>query len=326
MAEWVEDESGGSNMISLGFGTYIAPLPVGWTLEPGPPLTGDLVWPRGERLAYSLDCYEDAEAAAGGERLVDFTEEAGYGRPDSGQAILDDIQMMVPAGGPEDERPIVWKWMEPFGGTHVRELRLALPPPTDLDLRTTQMAAVTDWLGYGTWAHDRTRLDDLAQSASLEREMFGPALMMRVPREWRTEDLGEDGWVAEPEDEHETLWLTTVSYRTDVKSPAGFAAGVGEMLAEADFAPAPGHRRLREEREWLDDYDCLFVSARTEDDPEGPIRRTTWLRYTWDAGCLTLAIIHLCTDLARVEQPRFVESAATIEREVRNAAIIPLRL
>lgn len=326
MAEWVEGPPDQDNMISLGFGTYVAPLPLDWLFEPGLPLQGRLVWPRGERLAYSVECYEDADAAAGRDRLLDFAEEEAYGLPaDSAQDVLDDILLMVPAGGVDDDRPIVWKWLEPFAGTHVRELRLTMPLHPDIDLRDTQLNAVNEWLRYGDWAQERTRLDDLAQSATLKRETFGESLVMRVPREWRTEDLGEDGWVAEPVDELETLWLATVAFRADVRDPAHFEEGVTKITEGFDFSPGPGHRRLREEIESLDDYDRLYIDARTEPDEGGPIRRTTWRRYTWGEGCLTGAFIHLCTDLERIDEPRFVESAALIEREVRNAAVIPLR-
>jgi hypothetical protein len=326
VAKWVEDDSGQDNMISLGFGAFIAPLPLDWLFEPGLPFQGRLVWPRGERLAYSIDCYEDADAAAGRDRLLDFAEEEGYGVPvDSAQAVLDDILVMVPAGGVNDDRPIVWKWLEPFAGTHVRELRLTMPLHPDIDLRDTQLNAVNEWLGYGEWAEERTRLDDLAHSAALKRETFGESLVMRVPREWRTEDLGEDGWVAEPADEHETLWLTTASFRAEMHDPADFADALTKIADGADMSPAPGHRRLREEVETLGDYDRLYTDARTEDDAEGPIRRITWRRYTWGEDILTVALIHLCTDLVRVDEPRFVDSAALIEREVRNAAVIPPR-
>lgn len=325
MAEWVENKRGQDNMISLGFGAYFAPLPVGWTLEPGPPLTGDVVWPRGERLAYSLDCYEDAEAAAGGERLVDLTEEEEYGRPESGQAILDDIQMMIPVGGPGDERPTVWKWMEPFGGTHVRELRLALPSHPDIDLRATQMTAVVEWLGYGKWAHDRTRLDDLAQSNDLRRETFGDSLVMRVPRDWGADQVKPGRWAVEPEDELETLWVSTVSMPAEPDTRDEFAALVGALESANPIVPAPGHRLLFESDEAVGDFDLLYVTALTTEDDQGPLRRLSWRRYSLGEGGATIALIHLCTDLDRIDEPRFVDSAALIDREVRNAAVIPLR-
>lgn len=325
MARWFKGRSGRDNKISLGYGAFFAPLPVGWRLEPGAPLTGDLVWPRGERLAYSLDCYEDAEAAAGGARLVDLTEEEGYARPDSGQAILDQIQVMIPLGGPGDERPVVWKWMESFGGTHVRELRLSLPADPDADRQAAQMAAVVEWLWSGRWADGRTRLDDLAQSADLQRETFGDSLVMRVPRGWLLHTVEPGRWAAEPEDELETLWLTTFTLPVGSLDAAAFAATIASFQEESPLSPRPGHRLLGEEEEVVGDDDRLFVIAATEEDEQGLLRRISWRRYARGEDCVTIAQIHLCTDLERIDEPRFVESAATIEREVRNAAVIPLR-
>ena len=325
MAEWVEDEPGRDNMISLGFGTFFSPLPAGWTLEPGPPLTGDLVWPRGERLAYSLDCYEDAEAAAGGERLVDLATEEAYGPPDTrANGMFDHILIQMPVER-EDPRPIVFKSLEPFAGTHVRVIRLALPADPEIDRRALQAAEIATFLQFGKWAHDRTRLDELAHTATLRRETFGESLLMRVPRDWRTQEVEEYRYAVEPPDEAETLWVSFQLFMMRPMIPEVFDVQVSSVEEGAREMLDPGDQLLETADERLGEFDHLARSVITEEDKQGPLRRITWRRYSWSEDIYTIALIHLCTDLDRIDEPRFVDSAALIEREVRNAAVIPLR-
>ena len=53
------DESG-SSAIALGAGTFVAPLPRGWSFQPGEAYSGTLTTREGFDIAYHLDSYEDA--------------------------------------------------------------------------------------------------------------------------------------------------------------------------------------------------------------------------------------------------------------------------
>ena len=320
----------GGEMISLGLGTFAAPLPAGWTLHPGRPFGGRIRPREGYPIDYRLDCYEDPPAARGEARILDYLDEmrASVRRP---KDALANVLALVPDRDPAGH-DIVWKRLDPLKGTFVRELELRCRLSEALAPHRAEIArSVGEWLNLGGFAPDPTALDRVAHSATLERVNFQDNLLMRVPRAWKVEVDGEkDGRklfaVDEPED-RETIW-TNSRY---VRVPAG--ADAAAFMAETveaiwDGPLAPGNREwLLRRREELAEGDVLLVTANEDEEKGERLRRLSWTRYGLrDLGreeYLVWAPVHLVTSLEFVDEPAQIETEALVDREVRNALLLP---
>lgn len=320
------------DMVSLGRGTFVAPLPAGWTLHPGRPFGGRIRPREGYAIDYRLDSYEDPPAARGEARILDYLDEMRETVRRPGDA-LGNVLALVPDRDPAG-RDILWKRLDPLLGTHVRELELrcrltdALAPH-----RATIARAVGEWLNLGGFAPDPTALDRVAHSAALERVNFQDNLLMRVPRDWQVEvDSEKDGRklfaVDEPED-RETIWANS----RYVRVPTG--ADPGDFMTETidavwDGPLAAGRRDwLLRRREDLPEGDVLMLTANEDEENGERLRRISWTRYglrSAESGrdeYLVWAPVHLVTAQQFVDEPAQIETEALVDREVRNALLLP---
>ena len=321
------DDGGlGGDMISLGHGTFAAPLPAGWSLHPGRPFTGRIRPREGYAIDYRLDSYEDAPAARGEARILDYLEEMRetVRRP---KDALANVLVIVPERDPAG-REIVWKRLDPLRGTHVRELELRCRLTEALVPHRAKIGrAVGEWLNLGGFAPDFTVLDRIAHSAALERVNFEDNFLMRVPRDWKVEVESEkDGRklfaVDEPED-RETIWANS----RFVRVPAG--ADAAEFMAETTASvwegPLAAERRqwLLRRREDLPEGDALLLTSNEDEEKGERLRRISWTRYGIRDDYLVWAPVHLVTALQYVDEPAQIETEALVDREVRNALLLP---
>lgn len=318
------------DMVSLGHGTFVAPLPAGWTLQPGRPFGGRIRPREGYAIDYRLDCYEDPPAARGEARILDYLEEMRetVRRP---KDALANVLALVPDRDPAGH-DIIWKRLDPLKGTHIRELELRCRLTDALAPHRAQIArAVGEWLNLGGFAPDATPLDRVAHSALLERVNFQDNLLMRVPRDWQVEvDSEKDGRklfaVDEPQD-RETIWANSRFLRT----PPG--ADPGEFLDETvesvwDGALGANKREwLLRRREELPEGDTLLVTANEDEEKGERLRRISWTRYgirtSGRDDFLVWAPVHLVTSQQYVDEPAQIETEALVDREVRNALLLP---
>lgn len=326
------DRGGGaeSRVISLGLGTFAAPLPAGWTLHPGRPFSGRLRPREGYAVEYRLDVYEDPPAARGEARILDYLDDMreSVRRP---KDALGHVLALVPDRDPVG-REIVWKRLDPLKGTHVREFELRCRLTDALAPHRAEIArGVGEWLNLGGFAPDPTALDRVAHSAALERVNFQDNLLMRVPRAWTVDvDSEKDGRklfaVDEPED-RETIWANS----RYVPLPAG--ADAAEFMAESVAAswngPLAADRRewLLRRREELPEGDALLVTANEDVEKGERLRRISWTRYglreSGGFAYLVWAPVHLVTAREFVDEPAQIETEALVDREVRSALLLP---
>lgn len=320
----------GGEMIGLGLGTFVAPMPAGWSLQPQRPFSGRIRPREGYTIEYRLDSYEDPPAARGEPRILDYLDEMRdtVRRP---KDALSNVLALVPDSEPVG-REIVWKRLDPLQGNYVRELELrcrlteALAPH-----RATIARAVGEWLNLGGFAPDPTPLDRVAHSATLERVDFQDNLLMRVPRAWKAVVESEkDGRklfaVDEPQD-RETIWVNSRFLRV----PAG--ADPGEFMTETtdsvwDGPLAAGNRDwLLRRREELPEGDALLLTANEDEEKGEHLRRISWTRYgirsSGREDYLVWAPVHLVTGMQYVDDPAQIETEALVDREVRNALLLP---
>jgi hypothetical protein len=174
-------------------------------------------------------------------------------------------------------------------------------------------------------------LDRVAHSAALERVNFQDNLLMRVPRAWAVEvDSEKDGRklfaVDEPED-RETIWVNSRF------APVPPGADSAEFMADSvdavwNGALAPGNREwLLRRREELPEGDALLVTANDDLERGERLRRLSWSRYglreSGGAAFLVWAPVHLVTAQKFVDEPAQIETEALVDREVRNALLLP---
>lgn len=327
------DSDRDGDLISLGQGTFVAPLPAGWSLHPARAFTGRIRPREGYFIDYRIDSYEDAAAARGEARILDYLDEPGLRdhvrRP---KDALANVLVAVPGGeapgGGAALGDIVWKRLDPLGATHVRELVLRCRLTAALTPHRLAIGrAVGEWLDLGGFAPEATALDRVAHSAALERVDFQDTLLMRVPRAWKVDIESEtDGRklfaVDEPED-RETIWVNSRYLRL----PAG--ADPGEFLADTvdgiwNDTLGPERRQwLLRRREELPDGDVLMVTANEAEENGEALRRLTWTRCGIRDQYLVWAPVHLVTAQKYVDEPAQIETEALVDREVRNALLLP---
>jgi hypothetical protein len=316
----------GGDMISLGHGTFAAPLPAGWSLHPGRPFTGRIRLREGYSIEYRLESYDDPPAARGEERILDYLEDMRETVKKPKDALAN-VLVLIPERDPV-RREIIWKRLDPLRGTHVRELELRCRLTEALvQHRAAIGRAVGEWLNLGGFAPDPTALDRVAHSAALERVNFEDNLLMRVPRDWKVEaDSEKDGRklfaVDEPED-RETIWANS----RFVRVPAG--ADPGEFLDETIESVWEGplaaerHEWLLRRREALAEGDALLLTSKEDEEKGERLRRLSWTRYGLRDDYLVWANIHLVTAMQYVDEPAQIETEALVDREVRNALLLP---
>ena len=321
---------GGASIIALGAGTFAVPLPVAWSLHSGPPYQGRIRIKEGYDVHYCIDSHEDAEAAAGGAALLRYANEPEFKDVVQTPAdILKDFLISIPAGE-ELGKEIVWKCVEPFGGTHVRELVLRCPLITGelVEHRISIARAIGEWMGLGRFSPEPTALDRVAHSPTLERIGFQDTILMRVPRGWKVEDTSETDEerklyaVDHPED-RETIWVTSQLFNLpdydDISVPRAAMAELADMAWRGTGSDRAWLSRHREE---LDDGDLLFTAVSEEEERGCTLRRITWTRWAIRDDAMIMAPIHLVTDKSFIDDPEQRDLAAVMEREVRNAIVL----
>lgn len=324
-------EGAKSNAIALGAGTFVAPLPVGWTLNPGAAYTCRLTTREGFDIAYRLDSYDDPDAARGGQRLLSYVDEPEFAGVDRTPAdIIKNFVISIPT---EEKigREIVWKSIQPVAGTHVRELvlRCTLLTGQMIDHRASIAQAVAEWMGLGRFSPEFTALDRVAHTEKLERVNFENTVLMRVPRHWKVEEDSVDEGrklfaVDEPED-RETIWVTSRWHRLPPAATQEEANAFRDQAAEAvwqDMESDTTRRWITKRRETIEAGDILFTLVREEEERGDTLRRVTWSRYGIRDGALVIAPIHLVTAKQFLDDPAQIESAVVADREVRNAILM----
>lgn len=314
------------DMISLGHGTFAAPLPAGWSLHPGRPFTGRIRPREGYSIEYRLDSYEDPPAARGEARILDYLDDMRetVRRP---RDALANVLVAVPERDPVG-RDIVWKRLDPLQRTHIRELELRCRlTEALLPHRIAIGRAVGEWLNLGGFAPDPTALDRVAHSAALERVSFQDTLLMRVPRDWKVEvDSEKDGRklyaVDEPED-RETIWANSRFVRVPAGADAAaFMAETADAIWDGPLAADRRDWQMRR-REELPEGDVLLLTANEDEEDGERLRRISWTRYGLRDDYLVWAPVHLVTAMQYVDEPAQIETEALVDREVRNALLLP---
>lgn len=316
-----------ANAIALGLGTFVAPLPEGWSLHPTRPFEGRIRVKEGFDLQYRIDSYEDPEAANGGARLLDYVDEPELRHDARTPAdVQDKIMVAIPAEDAHGQS-IIWKYIDTRFGTHVRELQLRclLDCAERVANRVSIGEAVGEWLRLGGFSPEATALDQLAHTAVLERANFEDTVLMRVPRAWKIEvdSKNDDGRslfaVDEPED-RETLWVTSMVYHV---SPAPTDAQMEEFrreVFETYWRQSKDGWHTRRSRQ-LRDGDLLVFRETDEVERGEKLRRRNWIRLGIRDEYLIVAPIHLVTALRYLDAPAQIETEALFHREVENALI-----
>jgi hypothetical protein len=150
---------------------------------------------------------------------------------------------------------------------------------------------------------------------------------MRVPRAWKVEvDSEKDGRrlyaVDEPEN-RETIWARSQYLRIAAgDDPREFMADTTDAFWKDALGPERKRWLLRR-REELPEGDVLMITANEEEENGQPLRRLAWLRYGIRDDYLVWAAIYLVTAAKFVDEPAQVESEALVDREARNALLLP---
>lgn len=322
--------AGGARIVVLGAGTFAAPLPVGWSFHRERPYEGRIRPKEGYDIHFRIDSHEDAAAAAGGEALMRYVSEAEFKdevkTPDD---IVKDFLISIP-GKDAAGRDIIWKCVEPFGGTHVRELvfRCPLVNAELVEHRMSIARAISEWMNLGRFSPEPTVLDRAAHSATLERVNFQDTILMRVPRGWKVEDASEAEEkrrlyaVVHPED-RETIWVTSQVFNLSDYGDERVPQTAMEMLAQRAWRGLSSEKAwLSRREEQLDDGDLFFTAVSEEEERGRMLRRITWTRWGIRDDVMIMAPIHLVTGKEFVNDPDQLESAALMEREVRNAIFL----
>ncbi len=330
---WAEARRDGTNRrqkaMSLGIGTFVAPLPEGWSLRSHRPFEGRIVSRDGFEFHYRIESYEDPPAARGDARILDYVDEPELrGETRSPREVLENILVSVPDTNARG-RDIIWKRLDPLGGTYVRELILRCTLATD-DMVAKRMSigrAVGEWLNLGAFAPEATPLDRVAHTARLERGAFQERLLMRTPRGWAVEighaEGDRIGYAVEHPGDRETLWISSVVQRVpDGADPKAFFAEVAASGWDDDVS-ANGCRLTLKRREALADGDLLRITANDEEEMGEPLRRITWLRHGLRDRWLMTAMVNLVTAVRYLDEPEQIETEALVDREVRAAILVP---
>lgn len=319
-------DDGGGDLISLGHGTFVAPLPAGWVLYPGRPFSGRIRLGEGYPIDYRLDSYEDPPAARGEARILDYLEEMS-GTVRKPRDALAHVLVAVPERAAAG-REIVWKRLDSLRGTHIRELELRCKLTVELvPHRMAIGRTVGGWLDLGGFAPDPTALDRVAHSATLERVDFQDTLLMRVPRDWKvavhSEANGRKLFAVDEPRDRETIWANSRFVRVPAGAdPAEFMAERAASIRQGPRA-ARGREWLLRRREELPEGDTLLLTANEEEGKGARLRRIAWTRYGIRDDYLVWAPIHLVTATHYVDEPAQIETEALVDREVRNALLLP---
>jgi hypothetical protein len=317
-------------MISLGHGTFVAPLPAGWSLHPAQPFTGRIRPREGYAIDYRLDSYEDPPAARGEARILDYLEDMRETVRKPKDALAN-VLVAIPERDPVG-REIVWKRLDPLQGKLVRELELRCRVTEALLAHRVAIGrSVGEWLNLGGFAPDPTALDRVAHSAALERVNFQDNLLMRVPRDWKVEvDSEKDGrklFALDDPQERETIWANSRFTRIPTGAdPAQFMAETVDAIWDGPLAAGRRQWLLRR-REDLAEGDMLLLTANEDEEKGERLRRLSWTRYGLRKcgrdDFLVWAPIHLVTGIQFVDEPAQIETEALVDREVRNALLLP---
>lgn len=322
-----DDGEGSENLISLALGTFVAPLPAGWSLHPAAPFTGRIRTVDGFQLEYRLDSYEDPAAARGEPRVLDYLDEAEFREqvPRPADAFQRTLVGIPPSDG--ELRDIVWKRLNPLGETHVREMELRCPLTPELAPHCFAFGrAIGEWLSRGGFAPEKTELDRVAHSESLERVNFEDTLLLRVPREWKIEiDAVQDGrklYVVKDPEQREAIWVSSRLLPVDQgDDPEEFLAEAIEEIWSVALGPERKTWLVRR-RESLADGDQLVITSNEERAKGQPVRRISWNRFGAREGHALWASIQLVTQGRYVDEPAQIETEALVDREARNALLL----
>jgi hypothetical protein len=325
---WAEEgQRDGPNAISLGFGTFIVPLPRGWSMHPERPCEGRLRAREGYEIRYRIDCYEDAEAAQGRARLLAYADEPELrGMAATPADVVDDFLISIPEGDAAGKDVIV-KCLEPFAGTHVRDLvlRCRLETAEQVEHRMDIGQTLAEWLGLGGFSPEPTALDRVAHTATLERVNFQDTVLMRVPRAYKVEVVSEEdgrkSYAAEDPEDRDSIWISSDLLSLSENDDPD--AALSRIVAALWENPQVRARKwLSRRREKLGD-DVLMITANEEEGSGETLRRITWMRFGVRDDVLICASIHLVTAARYLAEPAQIEMEALVDREVRNAILSP---
>jgi hypothetical protein len=90
-----------------------------------------------------------------------------------------------------------------------------------------------------------------------------------------------------------------------------------------DILGAQHRQWMMRRRETLPQGDALLITACEEEEEGEALRRLTWTRYGMRDAHLVWAPVHLVTAMQYVDEPPQVEAEALVDREVRNALLLP---
>lgn len=322
--------NGGATIIALGEGTFAAPLPEAWSYHPASLFDGRLRIKEGYDVHYRIDSHEDPEAAAGGPALLRYANEPEFkDAVETPDDILKDFLISVPAG--EDiGKEIVWKCVEPFGGTHVRVLELRCPLLTAelVEHRMSIARAIAEWLNLGRFSPEPTPLDRIAPNPALKRVSLQDRMLMRVPADWTVAITGEtegrkEYAIGDPPDHH-TFWAVTDAQPMPSDE---FARLYVRIMAQKIMEKAEKETPCpwTENRVWeLPDGDILIRQSRqwVSEDGSEDARNVAWYRYAVRDAHFVWAELFLVTPnrfLADDDADRIVE---LFDREIRSAIML----
>ncbi len=325
--------SGKMNIAEVGLGLVTVSLEPGWSYNPQPPFSGTFIAPNGRRYMATVNSYEDPAAAAGGDRVLDYLEDDGFEAP--GLTATEALGEIIGYGrARKDGRPgrMIWKWLEPFRDTHLREFVLE----TSMDEKLFDSETET-LLSYGAdimltlkFNRQETPLDRIAPSENWQRLDVGPGFFIRVPAAWTIEfEPGEgesfDQFVVAGPDDSTTMWISyqIINVKDETVDALSFK-NVFEFIATETFA---------DESEPFDEMAPEFLAPldglvtftrRNEPEPSGPLRRKFWIRLTSESSISCQSMIHLCIGEDRLADPDYLDMTVPIEQEIRRALVLPL--
>jgi len=214
----------------------------------------------------------------------------------------------------------------------VRELVLRCPL-VNAELVEHKMSiarAIGEWLGLGGFSPELTPLDHAAHTERLERVNFQDTLLMRVWRGWSVERVSESNGralfaVDEPED-RQTIWATSQLLSLPGTDDPRIAQAFMRQIVDGIWASQQadtGKRWLFRRREDLPEGDILLITSNEEEARGQALRRVSWIRYAVRDDWMILAPIHLVTAQKFLAEPAQIETEAMMDREVRNALLMP---
>lgn len=324
---WPDDAETGMKpeiaVADVGLGMLRLPIPPGWRWSPDPPFGGELAGPDGQVFDLTVQSYFDPKAHTDRERLMEYTleDEFDVKLPEGADPFanfLISISGEIMKGAARGEKPIMLKSLEPFGKTHIRELRLSAMVPEGWEPMEV-FASMPEYLAAAKWSRDTTPLDRIAPSEQAKQVSLDHWIFFRIPADWTFIPKDRDNASADDPDGLETLWITARLFELpgDRLEPPDMLRMTKESLArvhEGELGDV--------EVEWLNDKDIVGAIRSFEEEDGMPLRRIHRVRLiVFDKGACVLQFSHVTDRNTRDEKRDWTERF--IKESLATAVVLP---